>query len=215
MICTKTLLLTVALNLIMSAIALQAAPAPVLITALPFNITAPGTYVLSGNLMIPSFQTAININSVKPGNVVLNLNGHTLTGPGNSNVPGIFVTGNPTGSNVTIENGTVAEFSYGIKAETSDSISLSNIHIVNVTFYGNGYVGLVFSGVNSSSIENCAFIAYLPQGGPLDGIQDNQTQTGNRYVNNTFDGYQSKAIVISFANRVVFAQGQFSVPSTK
>jgi hypothetical protein len=197
--------------LILSALSAQAAP--VQITALPFSITAPGTYVLTGNLTIPSAQTAITINSVTLGKVVLNLNGRTLTGPGYGNIPGILVGGNPTGSNITIENGTVAGFWAGISASGGGNTYLTNIHISKVTFWGERFYDVLFGQVNASSIENCAFVGLLPQSPVIYGIQDGQTQTGNHYANNSFDGGQSTAIAISFANPVVFVQGQFEEPS--
>jgi hypothetical protein len=203
----NTLLMAALLGLAISALAVQAAP--VQITALPFSITAPGNYVLTGNLTIPSDQIPITINSVKSGAIVLNLNGYTLAGPGYVNVPGILVQGNATASNITIENGTVTEFWSGVSAS-----GVSNIHILNVTFYGERWDDVSFGQVNSSSIENCVFVGNVPfQSVIIYGIQDSQTQTGNRYDNNWFDGFQGTAIAITFANPVVFVKGQFSGPA--
>ena len=67
----KNTLATAAFGLIMSA--LSASAANIKITSLPLDITAPGTYVLTGNLTSPSSGTAIHISSSIPGPVVLDL----------------------------------------------------------------------------------------------------------------------------------------------
>src|SRR5271163_2271065 len=74
--------LTAALSLIMSAIVAQ--PADIKISSLPFNITAPGTYVLTGNLstQIVGATGDINISTNIAGPVVLDLKGFSITGPG-------------------------------------------------------------------------------------------------------------------------------------
>ena len=90
MIRTTTLLLTVSLSLIMSAITAQAAPKknpppPIQISSLPFVISAPGTYVLTANLTAPITPYkvgAINIATVIIGPVIVDLKGFAITGPG-------------------------------------------------------------------------------------------------------------------------------------
>jgi hypothetical protein len=72
-----TLILMAALGLTISATALQAANIQIL--SLPFNITAPGNYVLTGNFNY-SGSPAINITGPFSGPVVLNLKGHTING---------------------------------------------------------------------------------------------------------------------------------------
>jgi len=80
------------------------------ITSCGALITTPGTYVLANNLSCAG--TAITITA---DNVVLNLNGRTLTGTGTGS--GVFAQGtvaNPTLEGLRIENGTVAGFDDGV-----------------------------------------------------------------------------------------------------
>jgi hypothetical protein len=87
MIRINTLFQTAAFGLIMSAIAAQAANIQITsIPSLPYTIAAPGTYVLTKNLSYPA-QTgfAINILTTLAGPVVLDFQGHTITGGGAGN----------------------------------------------------------------------------------------------------------------------------------
>lgn len=98
------------------------------ITSLPNTITAPGVYCLTSDL-------ATNVTSGKAieiatDNVVIDLNGHTLgglgAGPG-TNAAGIF------GSqlqNITIKNGTISGFRYGIFLNDNSPYTTSQGHIV-------------------------------------------------------------------------------------
>jgi hypothetical protein len=73
-------------------IALSAQAANIQISAVPFNIVVPGTYVLTANLIYPGIlpvngglgppfngSNAITVNTAASGPVVINLNGHTLS----------------------------------------------------------------------------------------------------------------------------------------
>jgi hypothetical protein len=62
--------------------ALSAQSANIKISSLPFAITAPGNYVLAGNLTSPSASNAITIEASVIGPVVVDLKGFTLTGTG-------------------------------------------------------------------------------------------------------------------------------------
>jgi hypothetical protein len=79
----KARLLTAAFGLTMSALSAQAAN--VIISPLPFTITAPGTYVLTGDLACPpasgSHREAVNIPSTLQGPVDLDLKGFTIADP--------------------------------------------------------------------------------------------------------------------------------------
>jgi hypothetical protein len=59
---------------------LSAQAVTIKISSLPFAITAPGTYVLTGNLTSPSASDAITIDASVTGPVVVDLKGFTLTG---------------------------------------------------------------------------------------------------------------------------------------
>lgn len=61
--------------------ALSAPAANIKISSLPFAITVPGTYVVTGNLTFPgTTNAAITISTDIPGPVIVDLKGFTLTG---------------------------------------------------------------------------------------------------------------------------------------
>jgi parallel beta-helix repeat protein len=193
MIRPTRILLTAALGLIMSA---TAQAANVQITSLPFNITAPGTYVLVSDLFYtPQSGAAITISPNLSAPVVLNLKGHTLTGGvtipvTNNSSDGVFVNGNgPSLSTVTIENGTIKNFDVGVFIDCNNASgvvgnALSGIDINNVAFayavsIGGGRDIVLANDVVSSTIRNCSFT------NSDIGIQA-QSAGGNRFTNNTF-----------------------------
>jgi hypothetical protein len=171
--------------------ALSAQSANVKISSLPFNITAPGTYVLTTNLTSTATNTgAINISTAAPGPVVLDLKGFSITGPGGRSF-GVTVGYVPFGGSnaypVTIRNGTLNNFEYEVWAEGASDLYLSDITVNNIVFNVNpnwtlpaGY-GIDFQYVNSSTISNCTFITSTY------GISDTASAGGNSYNNNTFE----------------------------
>jgi parallel beta-helix repeat protein len=97
-----------------------------LISSVPYTITSPGTYVLANNLPYASATgAAITINSA---NVILNFSGHflasTAASPSNS---GVSVNQVP---NVTIENGTLDGFHFGINFPNGSGVDNNTGHIV-------------------------------------------------------------------------------------
>jgi hypothetical protein len=106
---------SVVLSLLMSAFSTQAAN--IKIASLPFNIT--GTYVLSANLSYPSQQNvAITISTAIPGAVILDLQGHTLSGGGGYSIAvGIGTFAGSTIKNsdpIIVQNGTLQNFGFGL-----------------------------------------------------------------------------------------------------
>jgi hypothetical protein len=86
------------------------------ITALPYTITTPGTYVLLGNLVAPFTEgdvTMITINA-PTGKVVFNLNNFTIDAYGYWYSPVSTLCLAIESSNVTVENGTISNFDDGI-----------------------------------------------------------------------------------------------------
>src|SRR6476646_5849011 len=110
MIHSTRILLTAAFGLL-SVLSAQAAPKknpppppppPIQISSLPFVISAPGTYVLTGNLTAPitPYEVgAINIATVIIGPVIVDLKGFAIMGPGpwesGGITDGIIITGVP------------------------------------------------------------------------------------------------------------------------
>jgi hypothetical protein len=94
----------------------------------------------------------------------------------------------PTFSNtspITIRNGTLANFAFGVWAEAAGQFPvLSDITVNNMTInLGHSQsagTGVLFSAVISSTISNCSF-----HGGSY-GIEDTASGGGNRYINDTF-----------------------------
>jgi hypothetical protein len=188
---------------------------PIPITAVPFAITAPGTYVLSSNLTSFASQPAITIDSPTAGQIILDLGGFTLQfnpnfGPGHS---GIAIQSNSTSSNITIRNGTVQHFGVGVDVNPLATGFLSNIHINNITFTGDIPAGVQFHQVNSSSVTNCTFTQCS-----FYGIRDLDTQTGNQYGYDAFNGetdFHGAAFAVSFFNlnsTVTLEHAHFEVP---
>jgi hypothetical protein len=219
---SKQILLMAALSLIMSAIALQAANTQLATTKaaktsttpipyLPFPITGPGTYKVTSNLTCPADETAITINSSKVGPIVLDLQGFTLNANPNtgSTVSGILITGNPTASSITIQNGSIDNFNVGLGAGVIENPAVtfgSNIHIKNIEATSRR-AGVSFGQINSSTIDGCTF-----HGGNW-GIQDQYTNTGNSYSNNRFTGFEGTALEVSFVSDLELEDCHFVAPT--
>jgi hypothetical protein len=222
MIRITTLFHTAALGLIMSALTAQAANTQLATTQaaktsttpisyLPFPITGPGTYKVTSNLTCPADETAITINSSKAGPIVLDLQGFTLNANPNtgSSVSGIQITGNPTASSITIQNGNILNFNVGVGAGVIEDPAVtfgSNIHIKNIGL-ASRRAGVSFGQINSSTVDGCVF-----QGGNW-GIQDQYTNTGNSYSNNRFTGFEGIALEVSFVNDLELEDCHFEAPT--
>jgi hypothetical protein len=215
----KNTLLMAAFGLIISALSAQSAN--IKISSLPFNITAPGTYVVTGNLNFASPPSgnavaAITISTSISGPVNLDLRGFTLTGSA-GNTLGVGIgsfagTNGPNTNPITVRNGTIKNFGFGVWAEIAN-VYLSDITVNNVVFYPSpnpqsNETSVIFSQVNSSTISNCTF------NGGVYGIEDFQSQGGNRYNNDTFIGTAEDLFVSGQNNGVptVLNHCQFDEP---
>lgn len=219
-----------ALSLTMSAIALQAAPtlasksATIPISYLPFPITAPGTYVLTGNLTFapPTTTTglvaAITVSTAISGPVVIDLKGFTLTGGGSGGLTvavGIGSLANtPVGNAypITIKNGTLLNFGIGVSAELSGVDDITNLTVSELIFTvqpadaGNG-VAVIFGQVSSSTVNHCTF-----NSGNV-GISDGESNGGNTYNNNIFKMCRGPlSIVVADNQSLILKQCQFAAP---
>jgi hypothetical protein len=122
------------------------------ISSVPLTISAPGSYCLTGDLAISS-GTAINIQS---DNVVLDLNGHTLSGPGGSaSTTGIF---SNMRRGVRVHNGTLRGFLNGVLIDDHNSPftygGVSSRHEVNDLRVEGAYTGISVVGSYSSVHHN-------------------------------------------------------------
>jgi hypothetical protein len=189
----KYTILTAALA-IMSTLTAQAAPSsktsiPITQSKIPFTISAPGTYVLTGNLTLPSGGFfVINITTGITGPVILDLKGFTLTGLGNSQSGvgisiGNGINGAVNAYPITVRNGTINNFVLGVSVAAQSDVTVNNIN-----FYlpaGIGANGVSFDRVSNSTANNCSFNV-LGINGPTYGIVDAGSPGGNSYNNDTF-----------------------------
>jgi hypothetical protein len=191
----QKVILMAAFGLIMSALSVSAqvvAPsATIKISSLPFTVTTPGTYVLTGNLTCTVPQSAaITIPGNLPGQVVVDLKGFTITGDDSASSTGIGIGPSvslPNAFPITVRNGAITNVSSGVSTpslpgvQSPGSAGLQDILIANLNI--SGVTACVsFSGVENSVVRNCTFsnAAY--------GIEDWYSPGGNRYDNITVEG---------------------------
>ncbi|MCA9307861.1 MAG: hypothetical protein KDA16_15140, partial [Phycisphaerales bacterium] len=87
------------------------------IASLPYNITAPGSYYLTGNL-----ATAGNGITVSASDVTIDLMGFTITGSDPNDFTGVLLTSDSF-DNVTVRDGTLRTFRFGVNLAAG-----SNLH---------------------------------------------------------------------------------------
>jgi hypothetical protein len=108
----------------------------------PVNLSAPGSYRLSSDLVLPagSYASGFWIDS---DNVTLDLNGFSLIGAAPTISDGIFI----FAANVEVRNGTVRAFGrHGVFARNAgkcfDCTDAEGVRILNVRAIGNGFNGI-------------------------------------------------------------------------
>jgi parallel beta-helix repeat protein len=109
------------------------------IDALPFTISAPGSYYLTGDLSIAS--TSEHGITVDADNVTIDLMGYSVVGPGSGFTHGIRINGR---TNVEVRNGTVREFYIGI-FETITAAG-SGHRVIDLRAVSNGNRGIYLEG---------------------------------------------------------------------
>ncbi|MEW6658986.1 MAG: right-handed parallel beta-helix repeat-containing protein [Thermodesulfobacteriota bacterium] len=108
------------------------------ITSVPYTISQPGFYFLSGNLTYSGTFHAITVNA---DDVTIDLMGFSLIKDGPRVGTGVYMSGR---TNVEIRNGTVRGFGYGVR----EASATGNKHrAINVRATGNLY-GIYFLGSN-------------------------------------------------------------------
>jgi hypothetical protein len=116
------------------------------ITSLPFTISASGNYELAGNLTAAANADGID---VKASNVVINLNGFSMSSTGYG-----FGVRDDIYSNVVVYNGTISGFYYGValgNAGEENNLELQNVRVLGAT------EGVIMMG-SDSVLENCSII---------------------------------------------------------
>jgi hypothetical protein len=147
----------------------------------PYIITQPGSYKLSGNLIVASAaKDGIDINS---DNVTLDLNGFTMTGPGTGGPGNGIASAN---QNITLRNGVVTGFREGVFLTGTATIT-----DLQASGNGEGILAIpnsqpAFSGLNSGFIiTRCA-----ANGNAGDGFRLSNATVSDSIANaNQFGGF--------------------------
>ena len=210
MIKRTTLALAAMLLLGIGAISSAAYAATVNITACPFSANTQGdTYSVTANLT----ETTPGVSCITIGasDVAIDLQGHTITGPGSAMGFGFGITDdgniNPF-TNIIIANGTIKGFGSGIGL-ASTYVTVSNINATQNTYgmdlnansavsnsqANNNSYGLIFDSGNNT-ISNSA--ANNNQGG---GITINGSN--NAIINTPAGGNGSDGIFITEGNNTI------------
>jgi len=152
------------------------------ITSLPYTISTPGYYYLSGDLTSSGSGIALAANDV-----TIDLMGFSIVGPGTGS--GINMSGY---SNIEVRNGTVRGFFNGIYESVGTG---KNFRIINVRTVGNLGDGMSLFGF-SHLVKDCA-----ASGNNGNGIYSNgygSMITGNTSYDNGSDGiYAGRGSTIS------------------
>ena len=121
----------------------------------PYKITQPGSYKLSGNLVVSGSTDAIDIDT---NNVTIDLNGFSIIGPGVCTGSGASISCTVTSrsaiyapaSNIAVRNGFLQGFGYGVY------VSGSPFTVEEVTATGNGTMGMyLIAGGQGSLVRRC------------------------------------------------------------
>jgi hypothetical protein len=123
------------------------------IGALPFRVTESGTYRLAADLTHGGDSGAAVL--IEADDVVIDLDGHTLTGSNHTSTAAVGVLAADR-QHVVIRDGTVTGFYFGIDLRASAGMPRRSVgHVVtNVTANGNTYFGIRVVGA-SSRIQRC------------------------------------------------------------
>jgi len=156
----------------------------------PATLTQPGAYVLERSHESNDATTAITI----AGNyITLDLNGHTLVGPGNKQGVGVSIA---NASGVRVSNGVIAGFGIGVEVQGSSHVALEALHITGQDQGGpppSIEIGIMV--VNSRAVvvtDNTisrTFLGVFVRGGG---------SSGNRLARNTIVGGQNGQIGICY-----------------
>lgn len=115
------------------------------ITRVPYTISAPGFYYLAGNLSYNGIENAITVNA---NEVTIDLMGYNLVSTLQEGVRcGIYMHGR---TNVEIRNGTITDFSFGVREDDANGLGHS---VRNIRALGN-YVGISLAG-KSHNVVGC------------------------------------------------------------
>jgi len=156
------------------------------ITTVPYKITAPGVYCLTGHLSLG--RTSGRAILIGADDVVLDLNGWTLSGL--SAGPSTATTGIKAyqRKNITIRNGTIRGFYYGIFLQDLSPYTTSQGHLVeDIHAEKNTFIGILIHGRDNTVRRN----QVLDTGGSVirsDAYGIALAGSGGRALNNDITG---------------------------
>lgn len=161
------------------------------ISSLPYVISSPGSYYVTGNLNCPTLTGNAGI-SISSDDVTLDLMGHTLTGLEQSLVHGIS---SYNRKNIEIRNGAIKDFYTGISLGGTES---SSCKITKIHSFSNANTGILISG-SGSVIKNC-----IVHDNGSEGVMvgSKMTISGSVSYNNVRSGISSGNDSLLSANRV-------------
>ena len=116
------------------------------IDSVPYTISSPGQYSLESDLEYSKVGKGYIAIDVKANNVSVDLNGHSLSGPGPNSVT-YGIAAHRGGANVVIRNGTISGFQQAIYSGSSQT------RVENMALIGN-YIGAFLFGGDCAVIDS-------------------------------------------------------------
>jgi hypothetical protein len=162
----------------------------------PTVINQPGSYIVFKNITLHTPGTAIRIVA---SNVSLDLNGHTLAGPGGKQGTGVSIVGV---GGVRVHNGIVSRFGTGIEVSGSSNVRVEGLQISGEDAGGPppGEVGILLRNSRAVVLERNQIAANVVAGGQNgqlgicynpDGAADPDGPTGDLVYNNLVSRFQT------------------------
>lgn len=163
------------------------------ISSLPFTISTPGSYYLTGSL--ESTNTGITVSA---NDVTLDLMGFTIGGAQITNHPGIHVAGatNVMRRNVIIRNGSITRFGIGIRIENTQS---GRVH--NMMIHQNTKEGILLQsndpGVCTDiTVEDCSVTENASSGIYVVSGSVTRNTRGHTIRNNQISGNYTHGVIL-------------------
>ena len=165
-----------------------AAAGPASASPLPCGTTVTANVTLTANVDCTSNTTDNGINIGAP-DVTVNLNGHSILGPGTS-AGTVGVSDIDAFDNVTVKNGSISNFAAGVDAEGTSSVIVTGIVVEKIHTTNNEPqegVGVFGEYLNGASIHNLS-ISSADVGVELENSESSTIL--NNQVTETYNGFE-------------------------